>query len=174
MPAASSNKMKGQWERRIFMLCAFTGHRPQRLPWGGREEDPRCHALKILLSEAVEAAATRGCTGFLCGMALGCDTWFAEIVLEKGLKLAAMLPCPGQADHWPKKDRARYEGLLARCDEIIVLEPAYSDGCMLRRNRAMIERADILISVYDGCGGGTGNTVSYAKERGLEIMPIWV
>ena len=31
------------------MICAFTGHRPQRFPWGGNEEDPRCAALKALL-----------------------------------------------------------------------------------------------------------------------------
>ena len=156
------------------MLCAFTGHRPQRLPWGGREEDPRCQALKVLLSESVEKAKTLGCTEFLCGMALGCDTWFAEAVLEKGLKLTAMLPCPGQADRWAGKDRVRYENLLAQCHDIVVLEQAYSAGCMLRRNRAMIDRADVLISVYDGCGGGTGNAVRYAKERGIEILPIWV
>lgn len=156
------------------MLCAFTGHRPQRLPWGGREEDPRCRALKVLLSQAVEKVAVRGCTEFLCGMALGCDTWFAEAVLEKGLKLIAVLPCPGQTDHWAQKDRTRYEGLLSCCSEICVVEDSYSEGCMLRRNRAMIDRADILISVYDGCGGGTGNAVCYAKERGLEIIPIWL
>lgn len=156
------------------MLCAFTGHRPRRLPWGGREDDPRCRALKVLLSQSVDQAAALGCEAFICGMALGCDTWFAEAVLEKGLKLIAMLPCPGQADRWSEKDRVRYDGILARCSEICVLESAYSDGCMLRRNRAMIDKADVLISVYDGCGGGTGNAVRYAKERGIEILPIWL
>ena len=156
------------------MRCAFTGHRPQRLPWGSREEDPRCRALKVILSENVDKAVELGCGEFLCGMARGCDTWFAETVLEKNLKLTAVLPCPGQADRWPQKDRIRYEDLLARCESIVVLESAYSDGCMLRRNRAMIDRADVLISVYDGCGGGTGNAVRYAKERGVEIFPIWI
>lgn len=156
------------------MLCAFTGHRPQRLPWGDREEDPRCQALKVLIAKAVERAAQRGCTEFMCGMARGCDTWFAEAVLARGCHLIAMLPCPGQADRWLKKDVARYEELLQRCSEVVVLEDCYSNGCMLRRNRAMIERADMLISVYDGCGGGTANAVSYAKARGLEIDAVWL
>ena len=26
--------------------CCFTGHRPNKLPWGYREEDPRCLLLK--------------------------------------------------------------------------------------------------------------------------------
>lgn len=156
------------------MFCAFTGHRPQRLPWGSRESDPRCCALKVMLAQAVDAAAACGCTSFLCGMALGCDTWFAEAVLQKGYALTAMLPCPGQADRWSAADRARYEALLSRCDEICVLEDAYSSGCMLRRNRAMIDKAHMLISVYDGQGGGTGSTVRYAVQRGIEIIPVWL
>ena len=159
------------------MICAFTGHRPQRLPWGGREEDPRCQALKILLDAAIDQAAERGCRTFLCGMALGCDTYFAEAVLarkERDLRLEAVIPCPGQADRWPEADRLRYQRLLLQCEDIHVLETAYSEGCMLRRNRAMVERADVLITVYDGSGGGTGSTIAYAKERGVKIIPVWV
>lgn len=156
------------------MYCAFTGHRPHRLPWGSREEDPRCMALKSLIANAVERAAERGCTAFLCGMAQGCDMWFAEAVLEKGYRLIAMLPCPGQADRWQEKDRLRYQSLLARCSEVRVLEDSYTEGCMLRRNRAMIDCADLLISVYDGEGGGTGNTVRYAAECGMQIDRIWL
>ena len=156
------------------MICAFTGHRPQRLPWGSREEDSRCAALKQRMEEAVEQAAARGCRTFLCGMARGCDTYFAEIVLSKGFRLEAMLPCPEQADRWPETDRRRYRDLLLRCDAIHVVEAVYSEGCMLRRNHAMVDRADLLITVYDGSGGGTGSTVSYAVGKGVEIIPLWV
>ena len=161
------------------MICAFTGHRPKSLPWGNREEDPRCEALKMLIRSAVRQAAERGFCHFLCGMALGCDTYFAESVLElkqskPELVLEAVIPCPGQADRWSEKDRTRYGQLLQQCDVLTVLEDSYSDGCMLRRNRSMIDRADLLISVYDGAGGGRGNTVQYAKERGLEIRSLWL
>lgn len=161
------------------MICAFTGHRPQRLPWGGREDDPRCQALKILLGSAVAEAVARGCDTFLCGMALGCDTYFAEAVLEKkqtdpSLRLVAMLPCPEQASRWPERDRRRYEALLARCDETRVLEPSYSEGCMLRRNYAMVQEAQLLISVFDGRPGGTASTVHYAEKQGVEILSVWM
>jgi len=155
------------------MICAFTGHRPQRLPWGGNEQDPRCLALKTLLDAAVLQAAERGCDTFLCGMARGCDTYFAETVLAHGLRLEAVLPCPDQADRWPEADRLRYQELLLRCAAIHVLEAAYSDGCMLRRNRAMVDRADLLITVYDGQGGGTASTIRCARERGVELLPLW-
>ena len=161
------------------MVCAFTGHRPQRLPWGQREEDPRCRALKTLLYSAVLQASAQGCETFLCGMALGCDTYFAETVLRRkeqdpSLRLVAMLPCPEQARRWPEQDRRRYEALLAQCDRVRVLEPCYSEGCMLRRNRAMVDEAQLLISVFDGQPGGTASTVRYARERGVGILPVWV
>ena len=157
------------------MICAFTGHRPQRLPWGDREQDPRCLALKQMIASAVDLAAARGCRTFLCGMALGCDTYFAEAVLAReGLQLEAVIPCPGQADRWPGPDRARYEKLLLQCSRLTVFEASYSEGCMLRRNRAMVDRADLLISVWDGSSGGTGETVRYARERGVELLSLWL
>ena len=53
-------------------------------------------------------------------------------------------------------------------------EPAYAPGCMLRRNRAMLQAADWLISVYDGSGGGTGAAVAYANRLGLPVEAIWL
>ena len=53
--------------------CCFTGHRPERLPWGRREGDPRCAALKRKLYAAVNAAYESGMRYFICGMARGSD-----------------------------------------------------------------------------------------------------
>ena len=36
--------------------CAFTGHRPGKLPWKNDESDLRCVALKAKLYAAVESA----------------------------------------------------------------------------------------------------------------------
>ena len=33
--------------------CAFTGHRPQKLPFGFNEEDPRCIALKAVIETQI-------------------------------------------------------------------------------------------------------------------------
>ena len=61
--------------------CCFTGHRPDKLPWGSRESDPRCLTLKRRLTQAVEGAYTQGMRHFICGMARGTDLYFAEAVL---------------------------------------------------------------------------------------------
>ena len=161
------------------MVCGFTGHRPEKLPWGSNEEDPRCRALKILIRRAVEQAADDGVTVFCCGMARGCDVYFAEAVIalrqvRPQLRLEAWLPCPSQADRWSQADRIRYEKLLNYCDGINMVEPVYSDGCMLRRDKALVDRADLMLSVWDGSAGGTGWTVAYAKQQGKLIRPIWL
>ena len=163
------------------MICAFTGHRPEHLPWGRDEDDPRCRALKILLRRTVQQVYDRGFRTFLCGMARGCDQYFAEAVLElcsagklPEAKLCAMVPCPSQPDGWRAQEQARYRRLLAACDSVEVLEPVYSPGCMLRRNRAMVQRASLLISVFDGTPGGTASTLRFAAKQGIEILPLWM
>ena len=165
----------------MHMTCAFTGHRPERLPWGADETDARCAALKTMLRRAVLRAYARGCRTFLCGMARGCDWYFASAVLAltdagqmPGAQLVAMVPCPSQPDAWPEPDRARYRALLGRCACVEVLEDSYTEGCMLRRNRAMVLRADLLITVFDGTPGGTAATVRFAKRHGVELLPLWM
>ena len=61
--------------------CCFTGHRPAKLPWGYREEDPRCITLKARIFDAVTLAWQEGYRHFICGMAQGCDLYFCEAVL---------------------------------------------------------------------------------------------
>ena len=52
--------------------CAFTGHRPQKLPFGFNEADERCTALKKLLrTKIIEYIETEHVTHFISGMAVG-------------------------------------------------------------------------------------------------------
>ena len=62
--------------------CCFTGHRPQKLPWGFNENHPRCVEMKQKLSTQIEQAIENGYEIFWCGMALGFDMICAELVLE--------------------------------------------------------------------------------------------
>lgn len=160
------------------VICAFTGHRPEKLPWQS-EEDPRCAALKEQILQAVVRAYEAGARRFACGMARGCDFYFAEAVLffrqsHTDVFLDAWIPCPSQPDGWCPGDKSRYDRLLRQCDRVYLNEDHYSEGCMLRRNRAMLEKAGRLISVYSGSFGGTGQTVAYARSLGLPVDAIWL
>jgi uncharacterized phage-like protein YoqJ len=156
------------------MILAFTGHRPEKLPWGNDESDPRCAALKQQILDAVRQAAGEGYDTFLCGMARGCDTYFAEAVLSLGLRLEAYLPCPSQADRWSEADRALQTALLLQCGAVYMVEPEYTPGCMLRRNQRMVDACDALLTVYDGSPGGTGATIDYACRRGKSVTGLWL
>jgi len=161
------------------MVLAFSGHRPERLPWREDESDPRCVALRAVLRARIMQAVEGGCTEFLCGMARGCDFYFAEEMLAlrpqfPGLRLKAVLPCPSQADAWGETDRRRYHGLCAQCAAVLTLEPSYTTGCMLRRNRWMVGHADVLLTVYDGGGGGTAYAVGCAERLDVPVWPVWL
>ena len=40
----------------IRRTCCFTGHRPEKMPWGGNESAPRRTSLKATIRDAVIAA----------------------------------------------------------------------------------------------------------------------
>ena len=61
--------------------CAFTGHRPNKLPWRYDENDARCLALKEVLAEQIAVLSEAGITHFLSGMAEATDSWSALAVL---------------------------------------------------------------------------------------------
>lgn len=65
----------------IEKCCAFTGHRPQKLPWGYHEADARCVALKKALMKEIVKLVSAGYTDFFSGMAEGVDTWAAQAIL---------------------------------------------------------------------------------------------
>lgn len=171
--------MKGRCAMMIArpVSCCFSGHRPNKLPWGTWENDPRCLVLKRRIHDAVSSAIAQGYTHFICGMAQGCDLYFAEEILYQKtlhgeITLEAAIPCLTQTESWPQEDRKRYEHILALADLESVVQRRYSSTCMQRRNRYMVDHASMLIAVYGGVGGGTRNTVLYAMERGLDIIDI--
>ena len=157
-------------------VCAFSGYRPSKLPFRG-ESDPACIALKQRLTDEIYASVQQGYTDFVCGMALGTDTWAAEAVLEiqrtlegiKEVRLHAYLPFEGQDQRWNARDRRRYRAILEKCNSVTVTSAQYLPDCMERRNRAMIHRAEKLIAVFDGKSGGTQKTVLMAHQKGIEI-----
>lgn len=119
---------------------AFTGHRPRKFPWRYDELDPRCVALKAVLTEQITALADAGITQFLSGMAEGTDVWSALSVLalqEKNpkVKLHCILPCREQADKWAASSQDLYHSILERADSIVYVSRAYHKNCMLERNR---------------------------------------
>lgn len=161
------------------ITCCFTGHRPEKLPWGSDESSPDCGLLKERLAQTLEGLYRRGFRHFIGGMAQGCDLYFAETALSlreryPDMVIEAAIPCPSQAKGWGEEDRARYQAILDRCDLETMVQQHYTQGCMLRRDRYMVDRSALLLAVYNGSGGGTRYTINYALDSGLEVIRLTV
>lgn len=168
---------RGGWCVNREESCCFTGHRPEKLPWGGDETDQRCLTLKARIRDAVERAYNSGYRHFICGMAKGCDFYFCEAVLalrdeRPGITVEAAIPCESQPDRWKEADRLRWRSLIDQCDFETMVQHYYDRGCMHRRDRYMVDRSARLIAAFDGLPGGTQYTVVYAMRHGVDVEII--
>ncbi len=83
--------------------------------------------LKFRLNrEIIHAIKQDGVRHFLTGMALGVDTWAAEIVLSLRkhfpVTLEAVLPCQEQDSRWPLESQKRYQSIITQCDKVTLLQ----------------------------------------------------
>ena len=158
--------------------CAFTGHRPYKLPWKYNENDQRCAALMRQLRRQIAELADNGVTDYYTGMAEGTDTLSALAVLKlrennPAVRLHCIVPYHAQPDKWCIGSRARYFEILATADETVELSRDYYDGCLLDRNRYMVDHAGTLLAVYNGeYRGGTAATIRYARKLDRKIIII--
>lgn len=158
--------------------CAFTGHRPQKLPFDLNVEDARCTALKEeLRKQIINLIENENVTHFISGMALGTDLMAAEIVLDlkvsyPGITLESAIPCETQAVKWTVSQRERYYDIAAQCDKETMLQSHYTPDCMDKRNRYMVDHADFILAVWNGKPSGTGRTVTYARGKNRTVIVI--
>lgn len=157
--------------------CCFSGHRPKKLPWVYDEADLRCIEFKEKLYAVICAVYESGITHFICGMALGCDMYCAEAVISlksehPDITLEAAIPYDGQDEGWGESNRRRYRAILMDCDKVTLIQDDYTPGCMMRRNRYMVDNSEVLIACYDGKPGGTWNTIKYAEKNDKEVIQI--
>lgn len=155
---------------------SFTGYRPEKLRFFGKD-DPMFIDFMDRLREKITSLVEDGAETFISGMALGADTYCAEIVLElkrkyPAIKLVAAIPCANQSERWSSEQQRHYSELLEKCDERVVLAESYFKGCMQNRNRYLVDNCDILLAVFDGKPGGTKSTVDYAKRKGRKIAYV--
>lgn len=151
-------------------VCCFTGHR--LLP---QKEMP---IIKKHLIEILDNLINKGVISYVCGGALGYDILAGSTVLElrkqyPNIKLIMALPCKDQCSKWTNAQKASYQQLLNDADEVIYLTEKYYDGCMLDRNRYMVERSGYCIAYLKSKCGGAWFTVNLANSQGLIIHNIF-
>ncbi len=162
----------------IDNACCFTGYRPEKFPFPFETECAEYREFQRRLSTAISDLINGGCHVFYCGMAQGFDIVAGEYValikkLNKNLRLIGVVPFDGQEKGWRNEWRDRYKALLGECNEVIVLNNAYSKWAFGQRNRYMVDRSRYVLTYFDGKKGGTDNTVKYAVKHSREVINIF-
>lgn len=153
------------------MKIAITGHRPNKL---GNDYDltsPLITEIKIRLQSLIDEHKP---THIISGMALGIDTLWALLAIENNIPLLAAVPCKNQDKMWVEKSKRLYRDILANSltDAHYISTKEYTPDCMQVRNIWMVNNCDLLIAVWDGSSGGTGNCVKYAQKTKKPIVII--
>lgn len=150
--------------------CAFTGHRQIK-------NEHKKH-IGNLLSRAVDFAYSEGCRNFYTGGAVGFDTLAAREVIRFRLshpdvRLIMLLPCHDQEAHWSRSQIESYEYTLSEADEIKYISDTYDSTCMIKRNVALAEAADIMIAYVGRGASGSAQTVGMARRMGKTVYNLY-
>lgn len=149
--------------------CCFTGHRvvsPETMP-----------TLIRVLDAHLERLVQEGFTQFRTGGARGFDTLAALRVLAlreryPACRLALILPCRDQTKLWSTSEKALFEQILSRADNVRYIEDRYTHTCMYQRNRALVDGSDLCIAYLTENRGGTLYTCTYAIKNGVPLLNL--
>lgn len=160
-----------------YHTCSFTGYRPSKLAFNfNRKDEAYCRLYNVLKKE-IMLLAKNEIKYFQTGMALGIDLMCGEIVLELkkdfDIHLFCIIPCKNQRQGWSDDNIALYNNLINNSSGIIYTSTEdYSKGCMMKRNKYLVDTAEHILAVYDGKKGGTMSTIEYAKKNKRTITII--
>ena len=173
------------------MTIGITGHRSEALP------DDQAQALagrlrstlELLLSEALTVRGSNSeffspekpRLAFVSPLADGADQLGAQIALEVGYELHAVLPfsrARTREDMPDEAARERFDSLLARASCVLELPGHDGDeaGAYVMAGRATVAHSDMLIALWNGQPprgrGGTADVVRFAFERANPVIHI--
>lgn len=141
-------------------VVAFTGHRPNKLPFD----------VKPVLAWCLERLEALKPSKVISGMALGVDMLAAAAAVKLHIPFIAAVPFEGQDVLWGESHRETYRKLLAKAEEVVhVSDPGYEAWKMHARNHWMVDRCNLLLAVWDGTAGGTKACVEYAFKKKVVV-----
>jgi uncharacterized phage-like protein YoqJ len=163
------DEMERNETKKIQAVC-FTGHR--NIPNEVMEK------LPDLLEKTIAELCERGATVFRTGGAMGFDTLAALTVLDMKetnphLRLELILPCLNQTDGWDDVSKQTYHYIMQKADDYRVLFEDYFEGCMLERDRQLVDGSDVCVAYCSRSQGGTAYTFMVAARGDLEIINLY-
>ncbi|MFB7905818.1 hypothetical protein ACFC1T_05280 [Kitasatospora sp. NPDC056076] len=151
------------------MRIGITGHR-------GLNPEVEAKVRQLLIDIASEEDP-RALTVVSC-IADGPDSWMAEIALEHGGLLEAVIPADGYRDGLPDWHHPLYDRLLGSAAAVHRTGLTESDSAAhMAGSELLVQQVDKLLAVWDGLPargyGGTADVVAYARRRGVPVEVLW-
>lgn len=161
-------------DNRKAVICG-TGHRPDKLGGYGVEVKNK---LLILARDFLSSRELYGkeykTTRVISGGALGWDTAIAQAALSLNIPLTLALPFPGYEDRWPESSKMELYAMQHQADVVqYICKEGYAGWKMQKRNEWMVDNCDLVLALWDGSSGGTGNCIAYANKVRKPIINLW-
>ena len=149
--------------------ACFTGHRIL--------SQKKIERIVKRLNTEIDRIIEQGITIFLSGGALGFDQIAASLIVSKkeqgaDIRLIFALPCHNQDEKWTDRQKQLYHSLLNEADEIHYVSEEYTPDCMKKRNYYMVDNSAYCICAMTKDISGTGQTVRYAQQQGLQVINV--
>lgn len=150
------------------MIVAGTGHRPDKL--GGYDDFTQLRVLQV----AFDWLDKHKPEHVISGGALGWDQQLANAARTLEIPYTMALPFEGFEAKWPDRSKKVLANLVSDAAEVVyVSDVGYAPWKMQVRNQWMVDRSDLVLALWDGSSGGTGNCVAYAQKVGKPIENLW-
>lgn len=141
------------------MKVMVTGHRPSRIKGS---EDKITEWFKQQLSEIDNIEEC------ISGCCRGVDRLFTDVVIEKNLPLLCAFPLKHELNK-PEQE------IASHAKEIFFFSNDFYEGVYEDRDKWMVDRADIVLAVWDGFpAGGAYEAIKYAESIGKKILVLEV
>jgi uncharacterized phage-like protein YoqJ len=178
------------------MIISFTGHRPHwkpdldKLGTGYSISNDRVQAyVQLLRNTLVPLITEEGADTFYSGGAIGWDQiafWTVEYLKLEYPHIRNILAVPfkKQYTNWRSDEIVTwYHKMVQRADHVVYVDEQegyispvpvgeYSAQKLQTRNEYMVDYSHVLISLWNGSSGGTGNCVKYAQKQGKRIIRL--
>jgi uncharacterized phage-like protein YoqJ len=161
--------------------ACFTGHRPDKYGDYDIKHESNKPIIKALTNAIELVINQEGINRFISGGALGVDTlafYSVHKLKEKyeGITNILALPFEQQDKIWTSEQKKWYRKMIELADEVIYVDTLeaykikdlivgeYHPAKMQKRNEYMVDHSFVVIAMWDGSNGGTGNCVRYARK----------
>jgi hypothetical protein len=124
----------------------------------------------------IELGRVRNVSKALSSLAAGSDQVFAEVALDLGIPLLAVLPLDGYERFLKGAALGNYRRLLAQSERVQLLWKGEAERAFFEAGKYIVDESDVLFAVWDGAVaegvGGTGDVVGYAQHRNRRVVHI--